>query len=144
MSHVNSHSTSAVNNIDHSVVDFGRSPSPSTGLAPTSRSHSPLPRKCYKRPLSDSSNLNVIYFIPHSFSGLESSSRYASSNVLAAVPPGTPRAVSTEDITRFVFDSNNFLYDHKIAHCERARGRRRRVFSMPLRLAIVQISLAAK
>lgn len=29
-------------------------------------------------------------------------SRYASSNVLAAVPPGTPRAVSHEDITRFV------------------------------------------
>ncbi|XP_033254210.1 disks large 1 tumor suppressor protein isoform X8 [Drosophila miranda] len=27
-------------------------------------------------------------------------SRYASTNVLAAVPPGTPRAVSTEDITR--------------------------------------------
>uniref|UniRef100_T1PLH7 PDZ domain protein n=1 Tax=Musca domestica TaxID=7370 RepID=T1PLH7_MUSDO len=27
-------------------------------------------------------------------------SRYASSNVLATVPPGTPRAVSTEDITR--------------------------------------------
>ncbi|XP_055713977.1 disks large 1 tumor suppressor protein isoform X12 [Phlebotomus papatasi] len=31
-----------------------------------------------------------------------SSSRYASSNVLAAVPPGTPRAVSHEDITREV------------------------------------------
>ncbi|XP_017491472.1 PREDICTED: disks large 1 tumor suppressor protein-like isoform X2 [Rhagoletis zephyria] len=30
----------------------------------------------------------------------EPASRYASSNVLAAVPPGTPRAVSTEDITR--------------------------------------------
>lgn len=29
-------------------------------------------------------------------------SRYASSNVLAAVPPGTPRAVSHEDITRYV------------------------------------------
>lgn len=28
-------------------------------------------------------------------------SRYASSNVLAAVPPGTPRAVSHEDITRY-------------------------------------------
>lgn len=27
-------------------------------------------------------------------------SRYASSNVLAPVPPGTPRAVSTEDISR--------------------------------------------
>ncbi|XP_017851374.1 disks large 1 tumor suppressor protein isoform X24 [Drosophila busckii] len=27
-------------------------------------------------------------------------SRYASTNILAAVPPGTPRAVSTEDITR--------------------------------------------
>lgn len=31
---------------------------------------------------------------------LDVSSRYASSNVLAAVPPGTPRAVSHEDITR--------------------------------------------
>ncbi|XP_067640332.1 disks large 1 tumor suppressor protein isoform X13 [Eurosta solidaginis] len=31
---------------------------------------------------------------------VEPASRYASSNVLAAVPPGTPRAVSTEDITR--------------------------------------------
>ncbi|XP_022209252.2 disks large 1 tumor suppressor protein isoform X9 [Drosophila obscura] len=30
----------------------------------------------------------------------EPGSRYASTNVLAAVPPGTPRAVSTEDITR--------------------------------------------
>lgn len=32
----------------------------------------------------------------------EASSRYASSNVLAAIPPGTPRAVSHEDITREV------------------------------------------
>uniref|UniRef100_T1GEU7 PDZ domain-containing protein n=1 Tax=Megaselia scalaris TaxID=36166 RepID=T1GEU7_MEGSC len=31
---------------------------------------------------------------------MEPASRYASSNVLAPVPPGTPRAVSTEDITR--------------------------------------------
>jgi hypothetical protein len=30
----------------------------------------------------------------------KSSSRHASTNVLAAVPPGTPRAVSHEDITR--------------------------------------------
>ncbi|ALC49433.1 dlg1, partial [Drosophila busckii] len=30
----------------------------------------------------------------------EPGSRYASTNILAAVPPGTPRAVSTEDITR--------------------------------------------
>ncbi|XP_017871390.1 PREDICTED: disks large 1 tumor suppressor protein isoform X7 [Drosophila arizonae] len=30
----------------------------------------------------------------------EPGSRYASTNVLATVPPGTPRAVSTEDITR--------------------------------------------
>ncbi|XP_055682471.1 disks large 1 tumor suppressor protein isoform X4 [Lutzomyia longipalpis] len=37
---------------------------------------------------------------PHQ--ALETSSRYASSNVLAAVPPGTPRAVSHEDITREV------------------------------------------
>ncbi|XP_055845581.1 disks large 1 tumor suppressor protein isoform X4 [Episyrphus balteatus] len=67
---VNSHSTGAINNVGQSVVDFGRSPSPAPA---TSRSHSPLPQPA---------------------------SRYASSNVLAAVPPGTPRAVSTEDITR--------------------------------------------
>lgn len=70
LGHVNSHSTGAVNNVGQSVVDFVRSPSP---VQATSRSHSPLPQP---------------------------SSRYASSNVLATVPPGTPRAVSTEDITR--------------------------------------------
>ncbi|XP_037813229.1 disks large 1 tumor suppressor protein isoform X8 [Lucilia sericata] len=36
----------------------------------------------------------------NSHSTEQPASRYASSNVLAAVPPGTPRAVSTEDITR--------------------------------------------
>ncbi|XP_037919256.1 disks large 1 tumor suppressor protein isoform X3 [Hermetia illucens] len=70
LAQVNSHSTGAVNNIGQNVVDFGRSASPGPA---TSRSHSPLPQPA---------------------------SRYASSNVLAAVPPGTPRAVSTEDITR--------------------------------------------
>lgn len=76
---VSSLSTSAVNSIGHSVVDFGGIATPA---APASdRSHSPQPP-------------------------FESSSRYASSNVLASVPPGTPRAVSHEDITRFVF----FLY----------------------------------
>ncbi|XP_055371151.1 disks large 1 tumor suppressor protein isoform X4 [Condylostylus longicornis] len=44
------------------------------GQTATSRSHSPIPP--------------------------QPSSRYASSNILAAVPPGTPRAVSTEDISR--------------------------------------------
>ncbi|XP_055297800.1 disks large 1 tumor suppressor protein isoform X4 [Sitodiplosis mosellana] len=72
LSNSNSQSTSAVNSIGQTVVDYGRSQSPAAPAA-SSRSHS-----------------------PH----LESSSRYASSNVLAAVPPGTPRAVSTEDITR--------------------------------------------
>lgn len=38
----NSQSTGAVNNIGHSMIDGGRSPSP---IPPTSRSHSPLPRK---------------------------------------------------------------------------------------------------
>ncbi|XP_031628819.1 disks large 1 tumor suppressor protein isoform X3 [Contarinia nasturtii] len=68
----NSQSTSAVNSVGQTVVDYARSQSPAAAVN-SSRAHS-----------------------PH----LESSSRYASSNVLAAVPPGTPRAVSTEDITR--------------------------------------------
>ncbi|KRF78104.1 uncharacterized protein Dvir_GJ15244, isoform Q [Drosophila virilis] len=37
---------------------------------------------------------------PANSESAEPGSRYASTNVLAAVPPGTPRAVSTEDITR--------------------------------------------
>ncbi|XP_065363634.1 disks large 1 tumor suppressor protein isoform X8 [Calliphora vicina] len=49
---------------------------------------------------------HVISTSGHTFNQVNShsteqpASRYASSNVLAAVPPGTPRAVSTEDITR--------------------------------------------
>lgn len=39
----------------------------------------------------------------NTFAALEnSSSRYASSNVLSPVPPGIPRAVSHEDITRYL------------------------------------------
>ncbi|XP_073834147.1 MAGUK family member discs large 1 isoform X29 [Musca autumnalis] len=41
-------------------------------------------------------NINQV----NSHSTEQPGSRYASSNVLATVPPGTPRAVSTEDITR--------------------------------------------
>lgn len=44
LGHSNSHSTSAVNNIGQSVVDYGRSQSPAPA-ALSSRSHSPLPRK---------------------------------------------------------------------------------------------------
>lgn len=40
----NSQSTGAVNHVGHSMVDGGRSPSP---IPPTSRSHSPLPRKYF-------------------------------------------------------------------------------------------------
>lgn len=90
LAQVNSHSTGAVNNIGQNVVDFGRSASPGPA---TSRSHSPLPRK----------NFYISFFfliLNITFLIWEPASRYASSNVLAAVPPGTPRAVSTEDITR--------------------------------------------
>lgn len=69
---VNSLSTGAVNNVGQTVVDHSHH----------DRSHSPL--------LGGGG-------------GTEGTpSRYASSNVLAAVPPGTPRAVSHEDITRLV------------------------------------------
>lgn len=42
LSQFNSHSTGAVNNIGHSVVDFGSATSPGVPLG--DRSHSPLPR----------------------------------------------------------------------------------------------------
>ncbi|XP_017099509.2 disks large 1 tumor suppressor protein isoform X4 [Drosophila bipectinata] len=48
---------------------------------------------------STNSNTNTIHR-SQSPQPRQPGSRYASTNVLAAVPPGTPRAVSTEDITR--------------------------------------------
>lgn len=128
----NSQSTSAVNSVGQNVVDFARSQSPAAAVNSSSRSHSP--RKCichfyiiipvfafyYDKILllcfrkhfnclsfqsNRSSELN--FFDWFSCTDLESSSRYASSNVLAAVPPGTPRAVSTEDITRY----NRFAHE---------------------------------
>lgn len=75
-----------MNNIGQSVVDYAHS----------ERSHSPLPSKLRsRRRLS----VAATQTFP-SVAALDVSSRYASSNVLAAVPPGTPRAVSHEDITR--------------------------------------------
>lgn len=101
-----SHSTG---HLDH--VDYGRSASPANGLTAggvggTSRSHSPVPRECFGGWTFGRQHYCERVFIAYGYAlsslcpGLESSSRYASSNVLAAVPPGTPRAVSTEDITR--------------------------------------------
>lgn len=95
LGYVTSHSTGALNH--HDQLDFGRSPSPANGLTATSRSHSPTSHRKLKMLYFYFIFLNVIFIFNL---GLESSSRYASSNVLAAVPPGTPRAVSTEDITR--------------------------------------------
>ncbi|XP_035901392.1 disks large 1 tumor suppressor protein isoform X13 [Anopheles stephensi] len=87
ISNLNSLSTNAMNNVGVSMVDHA---SPDAGgggggeagggdseMAPTARSHSPA------------------------FALENSSSRYASSNVLeTGMPIGTPRAVSSEDITR--------------------------------------------
>jgi disks large protein 1 len=76
----NSHSMSAMNNIGNDHSDGART-------------HSPLPGSTF---FTVSSRFNF-----QSSTVLEkSSSRHASTNVLAAVPPGTPRAVSHEDITR--------------------------------------------
>lgn len=84
ISNLNSLSTSAMNSVGVSMVDHGLGASSAAaatgnGDFSTARSHSPA-------------------------LGLEnSSSRYASSNVLeTGMPIGTPRAVSSEDITRFV------------------------------------------
>lgn len=99
----NSHSTSAVNNVGQTTVDYGRSQSP----APPSLSRSHSPRKQRRFGADKFNRFNEITV---SVADLDASSRYASSNVLAAVPPGTPRAVSTEDITRSVltFNCNQF------------------------------------
>ncbi|CAO1397809.1 unnamed protein product [Diamesa serratosioi] len=48
---------------------------------------------------NNSHSISAMNNIAHDIS-MENSSRHASTNVLAAVPPGTPRAVSHEDITR--------------------------------------------
>lgn len=76
----NSHSMSAMNNIGHDHGD--------------GRTHSPLPGS--SQALSTCCQSMTISLLV-----LENSaSRHASTNILAAVPPGTPRAVSHEDITR--------------------------------------------
>ncbi|XP_049292476.1 disks large 1 tumor suppressor protein isoform X11 [Anopheles funestus] len=89
ISNLNSLSTNAMNNVGVSMVDHaspdagggggggGEAGGGDTEMAPTARSHSPA------------------------FALENSSSRYASSNVLeTGMPIGTPRAVSSEDITR--------------------------------------------
>lgn len=77
----NSHSMSAMNNIGNDHGD--------------GRTHSPLPGEL---------KLSIIHRGSSKFTQFKvlenSTSRHASTNVLAAVPPGTPRAVSHEDITR--------------------------------------------
>lgn len=75
----NSHSMSTMNNIGNDHGD--------------GRTHSPLPGLLFI-------SLTVDDFQTFSSVLEKSSSRHASTNILAAVPPGTPRAVSHEDITR--------------------------------------------
>lgn len=76
----NSHSISTMNNIGNDHGD--------------GRTHSPLPGLLFI-------SLTVDDFQTFSSVLEKSSSRHASTNILAAVPPGTPRAVSHEDITRW-------------------------------------------
>ncbi|XP_012161077.1 disks large 1 tumor suppressor protein isoform X7 [Ceratitis capitata] len=120
---INSHSTGAINNIGKTVVDFARSPSPTitntttTNTTNNNNNVSHLANSTNNISNNNNSNNNNIQSsvsVPsvaaagvvaastsRSHSPLpQPASRYASSNVLAAVPPGTPRAVSTEDITR--------------------------------------------
>ncbi|XP_067640322.1 disks large 1 tumor suppressor protein isoform X4 [Eurosta solidaginis] len=124
---INSHSTGAINNIGKTVVDFARSQSPSvtTITNTTTASNNNINNNNTSNNAShtatttnNNNNINnsiqssvppassqavgvVVASTSRSHSPLpQPASRYASSNVLAAVPPGTPRAVSTEDITR--------------------------------------------
>ncbi|XP_036319012.1 disks large 1 tumor suppressor protein [Rhagoletis pomonella] len=108
---INSHSTGAINNIGKTVVDFARSPSPSITTTTITTNNN---NATSNTTITNNINNNIRSAVPASSTaaGVVSStsrshsplpqpaSRYASSNVLAAVPPGTPRAVSTEDITR--------------------------------------------
>ncbi|XP_023296014.2 disks large 1 tumor suppressor protein isoform X3 [Lucilia cuprina] len=113
---VNSHSTGAINTIGQTVVDFARSSS-TTPYTTTTNNINNNNTNAMQPPttatITNNSNNQhhasspaVAEIIPTSTSRSQSplpqqpASRYASSNVLAAVPPGTPRAVSTEDITR--------------------------------------------
>ncbi|XP_037938659.1 disks large 1 tumor suppressor protein isoform X4 [Teleopsis dalmanni] len=98
---VNSHSTGAINNIGQTVVDYARSPSPSLTNAVNNTSVTFANNNQFSIPNSSSAADAIVGHTSRSHSPLpQPASRYASSNVLAAVPPGTPRAVSTEDITR--------------------------------------------
>ncbi|XP_061392633.1 disks large 1 tumor suppressor protein isoform X5 [Musca vetustissima] len=106
---VNSHSTGAINTIGQTVVDYARSSSTTpytnnnnnTNAMPTTTAtinHS----NQHHHHASSPAVAEIIPSTSRSQSPLpqQPGSRYASSNVLATVPPGTPRAVSTEDITR--------------------------------------------
>ncbi|KAL9881520.1 MAGUK family member discs large 1 isoform 5-T5 [Glossina fuscipes fuscipes] len=114
-SQVNSHSTGAVNTVGQSVVDYARSSSTTATTNNNINQQQALPslpppppqqqqqQQHQQYTVASSSNPAVaeIASASRSQSPLpQPASRYASSNVLAAVPPGTPRAVSTEDITR--------------------------------------------
>lgn len=63
----------------------------------------------------------------------KNSSRHASTNVLAAVPPGTPRAVSHEDITRYE-DRRLLSREMKLNLCFIAENRERLLFIKVLRV----------
>lgn len=107
-SQVNSHSTGAVNTVEQSVVGYARSSSTTASTNNNINQQQPLPslpqqQQHQQNTIASSSNPAVaeIASASRSQSPLpQPASRYASSNLLAAVPPGTPRAVSTEDITR--------------------------------------------
>ncbi|XP_058977698.1 disks large 1 tumor suppressor protein isoform X4 [Musca domestica] len=108
---VNSHSTGAINTIGQTVVDYARSSS-TTPYTNNNNNTNAMPTATTTATINHSnqhhhhaSSPAVAELIPstsRSQSPLpqQPGSRYASSNVLATVPPGTPRAVSTEDITR--------------------------------------------
>ncbi|XP_053950781.1 disks large 1 tumor suppressor protein isoform X7 [Anastrepha ludens] len=103
---INSHSTGAINNIGKTVVDFARSPSPqiittNNNNASHTATTNNINNNIQSSVPASSTAAGVVATASRSHSPLpQPASRYASSNVLATVPPGTPRAVSTEDITR--------------------------------------------
>ncbi|XP_075159298.1 MAGUK family member discs large 1 isoform X4 [Haematobia irritans] len=105
---VNSHSTGAINTIGQTVVDYARSSSTTpytnnnnTNAMPTATTAT-INNSNQHHHASSPAVAETIPSTSRSQSPLpqQPGSRYASSNVLATVPPGTPRAVSTEDITR--------------------------------------------
>ncbi|XP_073834125.1 MAGUK family member discs large 1 isoform X8 [Musca autumnalis] len=106
---VNSHSTGAINTIGQTVVDYARSSSTTpytnnnnTNAMPTATTATINHSNQHHHHASSPAVAELIPSTSRSQSPLpqQPGSRYASSNVLATVPPGTPRAVSTEDITR--------------------------------------------